>query len=245
MEADVDARKIAFHVTDAAWYRQRSSTVIKTGALLLSLLAAATSAHGNECGELYKTGRYGPYDWKDRPNVGHVEIAHFGPSIEALQDTEWNLAQNIGYLLHAAPNHPRALDALVRFGEKFKSNKTPHLAYPIGCWFDRAILFRPKDTVVRVMYAQYLVKQGRKDDGLKQLEAANFNAGENGFSHYNIGLMYMKLNEYSLAAASARRARELDFPRTDLMDELIRLNRWTEPDRAAASPGPSASSNNP
>jgi len=220
-----------------------SSRGLSFTSLFLALFTAAISAHGAECGEIYNTGHYGPYDWKDRTNIGHVEVAHFGPKIEALQGDEWNLAGNISYLLMASPNHPRALAAVVRFGEKFKTNKTEHLTYSIECWFDRAIRFRPKESVSQVLFAQYLAKTGRKDEAMKQLESATVHANDNGFSHYNIGLMYMSLKEYQHAATSARRARELDFARTDLVNELIRLNRWTASESAAAATSSASSGN--
>ena len=209
--------------------------------LLFLALTASSTALGNDCGEIYIPGNIGPFDWKDKANVAHIEAAHFGPNIEGLIGTEWDLAGNLSYILRTVPNHPRALAAVIRFGERFKTNKTQHLQYSIECWFDRAIRFRPKETIPQVMFSQYLAKQGHIDAAMKHLEMATLNAKDNGFSHYNIGLMYMTLKEYPLAAASARRAKELGFRRTNLEDELRRLNRWLELDRAAASPDPSAS----
>lgn len=202
-------------------------------AYLLWLCCNVQAAASNPCGELHD-GHYGPYDYRtQKAPLRIVESSHFGPSIEALIGSEWNLAGNLNYTLKSAPNHHRALHALVRFGEKFRSTQTEHLEFSIECYFDRAIRFRPDDRIVRSLYARYLGKLGRKQAAIEQLQAATILAEDDGFSHYNIGLVYAELGEYDRAAEQARRAQALGFERPELIEQLKRANRWPAADPAA------------
>lgn len=209
--------------------------------VLMLAIAAVSSADAADapdpsagiCGEIY-TRHYGPYDYRtERDRLRIVEEAHFSPQIQALAGSEWDLAGNLNYTLKSAPNHHRALVAVVRFGEKFKSEQTEHLEFPIECYFNRALRFRPDDTVVRALYAQYLGKRGRKADAIQQLDAAIPLAVENPLSQYNIGLVFFELKEYQRALQQAQRAREMGFERPELMEQLRKVG--LKPDDAAST----------
>ncbi len=184
----------------------------------------------NSCGSI--ANHYGPFDYRThRDQLKIVEEYHFTPEVEALirGHTASNPGPDIAYTLHTSPNHVRALMALVRLGDKMKTTQPAGVAYPVECYFDRAIRFAPDDTVVRILYAQFLSKHDRTGEALKQLEVAVSYAKDNGFSHYNIGLAYFDLKQYDKALAQAHKAAALGFERTELPDLLKGVNKWHEP----------------
>jgi tetratricopeptide (TPR) repeat protein len=164
-----------------------------------------------------------------------VENYHFRPEVEGLVRTkEKNLSGQLNYTLHAFPNHHRALLALVRYSRQEKSAQPKRLPYPVACYFDRALRFRPDDTTVRMIFAQYMASVGRKDAAVEQLNQAVTFARENAWTHYNIGLVYFELGNYEQAQAQALRAKELGFDRGDLSD-LLRSKGFAASASAPAS----------
>jgi len=196
-----------------------------------TLPAASQSAASSACGELRNP--YGPFDYrKDKDKLAVVENSHFTPEVEALvRGVSGPIGAELNYSLRAFPNHPRILVALTRFGEKMKNPQPEGLQFTIECYFDRALRFVPDDTTARLLYAQYLVKQGRNVDAAAQLEQTSRIAGDNGFTHYNIGLLYAEMKQYDQALAKAHKARDLGFERPELKSTLERAGKWQEPPR--------------
>ncbi len=195
------------------------------------------------CGALSTFGQYGPYDYRDQKDrLPIVEIAHFTPVVESLirgQNSGALPGGDIDYTLRAFPNHHRALDAMVRYGEKMRSDKPPGTSFPVECYFERALRFQPDDTIARLLYASYLAKRGRTAEAIKQLEYSTTAAGNNAFTHYNIGLVYFDLKQFDKALAQAHKAMELGFPQTLLAQQLKEVGKWTEPPSAPPSGGAS------
>ena len=210
-----------------------------TGLVLLSGSAAwaqLPAQRGNEpannpCGKIYMD-RYGPYDYRtERDKLKVVEEFHFSPSVEFLvKGLSGHFSHDINYTLLSSPNHPRALLSAVRYAERAQSDQPFGMSYTVECYFDRAVRYRPDDTVVRALYAQYLHKRKRTADGLRQLDLAVGFAGDSAFSHYNLGLMYLELGEADKALAQAHRAIELGVTRDELMNELKKQGKWRDPE---------------
>lgn len=208
---------------------------LRTGLLLVCIVVlwgvparAQTPDDPNRCGPI--ANHYGPFDYRtQRDKLKIVEGAHFVPEVEALiRGHRGHLAQDISYTLHTSPNHHRALIAVWRFSEKMKSPQPKWLPRPVECYFDRAIRFAPDDTVVRILYAQFLAKNGRSNESLPQLDVAVTYAKDNPFSHYNIGLAYFDLKQFDKALVQAHRAAVLGFDRTELADQLKAVDQWKE-----------------
>jgi uncharacterized protein (TIGR02996 family) len=196
-----------------------------------ALAPAAAQSEPDACGELRNA--YGPFDYrKDKDKLGIVESAHFTPQVENLvRGVSGPIGAELNYTLRAFPNHHRVLVALTRFGEKMKHPQPEGLQYPIECYFVRAMRFAPDDNTVRLLYAQYLAKHGRNVDAANQLEQTSKIAGDNGFTHYNIGLIYAEMKQYDQALAKAHKALELGFERPELKAALERAGKWQEPPR--------------
>jgi len=132
---------------------------------------------------------------------------------------------------------------MMRYGEKMKSPNPSGTRYSVECYFDRALRFRPDDTIVRMIYATFLAKFARAPEAVRQLEQASASAGDNAFSHYNIGLIYFDLKQYEKALAQAHKTIALGFVQTALRDQLKSVGKWTEqPGEAAVAPEPAPTS---
>ena len=222
--------------------------------LLVKVLAivacgnALAQVSGLGCGAL--TNAFGPFDYRpDRdksanPMSHHERLKlveetgrHFSPRIEALIGPESGpIGAELDYTLRAFPNHHRALVSVMRFGEKMKSPQPETLPRPVECYFERAVRFQPDDTTARLLYASFLIRGKRKPEALAQIELARFHAGDNAFTHYNIGLILLDASEPEQALIHAHRARALGLAREGLKERLVGLGKWREPEPLAPAP---------
>lgn len=201
--------------------------------LLLALPSNSKAQEVPGCGSLNPPRQFGPHDYRtaDRSNITIVTGQHFTPEVEALVrgNTTTRPGGDIDYTLKAIPNNHRALIAMMRLGDKEKTTQPAGSGYSIQCWFERAIVFRPDDGIVRMIYSTYLKNKGRTPEANVQLDLATSYAADNAFTHYNIGLHYFDLGNYDKALIQAHKALTLGFPQTVLRERLESIGKWTEP----------------
>ncbi len=220
-------------------------------------VAGVGVAQSTACGSL--TNNYGPHDyrdWKDLPPIDPVtnemsplqlvEGAHFIESCEALVYCKrGSIGADLDYTLRAFPNHHRALVSMMNYGELTKRPKPPDARYTVDCYFQRALLWRPKDTIARLLYATYLNNNKRPADAKRQLEEASRQVGDSAFTVYNVGMVALDLNEIDMAVDAARRSYGAGMRHPALKQRLMALNRWPAdlvlPDDAASAPAAGAS----
>lgn len=212
---------------------------------LLLFFGALTSAGADtgSCGSI--ANGYGPYDFRhDRDKLPIVTSAHFTAEVEALirGTTGARPGGDIDYTLRAIPNHPGALLAMLRLGEIEKTEKPSGSRYKVECWFERAIRFRGDDQVVRMIYAKFLTSKARKPEALAQLQVVKTMAKDNPFTHYNLGLLFLEMNEYEESLAAAHHAYELGFLQPELRNKLQAAGQWREPTGPTVEPVPPAAS---
>lgn len=215
---------------------------------LLFCLGCCTGALAQDlasiCGNL--SNPYGPYDYRTQRNkLAIVESFHFSPNVEYLRRGDTGaLGGDLDYTLRASPNHHRALMALVRLAQKTGQTQPASLPRPIDCYFERALRFRNDDVVARMIFVQHLINTRREPEARQQLAASIRFAGNNGFSHYNIGLLYAELKDWDAALGQVHKALALDFTRIDpLRNRLRDAGHWREPapaDGSAAQPASQA-----
>jgi tetratricopeptide (TPR) repeat protein len=204
----------------------------------------ALRAQSSLCGNPFEKTGYGPFDYRTA-SAGQrsvVENRHFTADVRAMRRGESgkHVAGDIAYTLRKFPNHHQALMTMGDWSLKIKQNPAPAGEYTVECWFDRAIRFAPNDAMVKVVYGTYLVKRGKPQEAVDQLEAALAQAGNNANVHYNLGLAYVDLKRYDKALDSAHAAYRLGFPLPGLKNKLRRVGAWREPG-AAARPAEAAS----
>jgi predicted Zn-dependent protease len=200
------------------------------------------------CGSLENA--YGPYDYRtEMKYLDIVEKHHFTPLVENLIKPMFQyLAADFDYTLRASPNHHRALISMARNSLRLKDTKPQGATWSVDCYFDRAMRFRPDDMVVRMIFADYLVKAGRTKEAVPQLDYVATTASDNPFTHFNLGLIYLEAKEYEKAVARAQEAQRLGFPRTELKDKLVAAGKWKDartdaPAATAAAPAASTAAN--
>lgn len=199
--------------------------------MVVASLAYFTLAYGfDECGELRNA--YGPFDYRtDKDKLPIVENVHFTANIESLRSGNTGVLPggDIDYTLRAFPNHSRALMAMVRLGQKEKTERPKGTRYSVRCYLDRAVRFRPDDGMARMIYGIYLAQRKKSAEALNQLELAKESAGENANLHYNLGLVYCDLGRYEEALHHAHMAYRLGFQLPGLKEKLNKAGRWRDP----------------
>ena len=231
--------------------------IARTFFLISLFLAGApvlAQVDANFCGPL--ANGYGPYDYRPDHFVGQpgdqeshsykrmlVDGAHFTPRVENLIGAQSGgksgpPGADLDYTLRAFPNHHRALMSVMRYGEKTKIERPAGLSMVVECYFERAARFKPNDTIVKMLYATYLMKNNRMPEAVNQLERATVLAKDGAFTHYNIGLVYFDMKNYGRALAQAHEAIALGFQRTELRDLLEAANQWQEPKTEATAGAP-------
>ena len=135
----------------------------------------------------------------------------------------------------SAVDEREALSAISRYGEKEKSDFIRGATFTVECYFIRAVNFRPDDPTVRMLYAIYLKGQNRVPDAVKQLAYTETLEGLNGYTVFNLGLVYLDLGEHEAALRMAHRAMALGFTRPELKARLVAAGKWSDPPEATAA----------
>lgn len=143
---------------------------------------------------------------------------------------------DIAYTLRVFPNHHRALIAIQRLAEREKTDSPSHARLSVACYFDRALRFQPDDVVVRMLFAEYLIKKSRFDDATQQLDETIRLAGDDPFTHFNVGLVFLDMKNYERALVQAHRASQLGLTRTELKDRLVAAGKWVDSPSAPVDP---------
>jgi tetratricopeptide (TPR) repeat protein len=216
-------------------------------ACLMALATAALPARAAErkaapfCGNL--ANPYGPYDYRKGTtefayNLHLVESAHFTEEVEnGIKGNAGTLGGDIDYTLRAFPNHPGALNTVIRVAARNpKSLYLPGGTRPVECFFDRAVRFAPDDPAAYTLYGSYLLSVGRVADARPHYVKAVELDPDNPSTNYNMGLVYFKNKDMANANKYAQKAYALGFPLPGLKNMLIQAGKWD----VSAAPPPEA-----
>jgi len=211
--------------------------------LALALLCLTTQVEAREilCGSIAITPNRdggGPWDYTDpvnqQPNAAAtqgylklVEGAHFTPEVEKLIRGKTGVKPlgDIAYTLYRFPNHHRALWAMSRLQRKSggklptKPGASPQSRY-VECYFRKAIMFKPDDPVVYMLYGMHLHLSGDLTEAEKQYKIAETYDPSNSELLYNMGLLFFDMEDYKRAQAYAKRAYDLGYPLPGLARKL-------------------------
>lgn len=202
-------------------------------------LGQAAESLPTDCGDL--TNSYGPYDYTNPDHFQHklpvVEKFHFSQEQELSTYRPGSKTKvDFGYTLRAFPNHHRALMALARWlrlhkPEDWKSDMRAE------CFFYRALAWRPRDAIARMIFGLYLHQNQRLAEAEQQYQTALQINPEYAEAHYNLGLLYVDQKRWPDALAAAHRAYALKYPLPGLKNRLVAAKAWQEP---TATPAPAA-----
>lgn len=171
------------------------------------LLAASSAfSQGVElCGEIDDGAR--DYRRMTRAERRHIEGAHFTRDVERLRRGKTGLVGgDIDYTLRHMPNHPAALSAMMRLGERLKRETVPGAQYPVGCYFQRAVRFAPDDAQAQFGLGLYLLKRGERDAARSRFDEAARLVQDQPNLDYNLGLVFLELGDVDAARRHAERA---------------------------------------
>ncbi|MFY7916845.1 MAG: hypothetical protein ACOVPA_19500 [Rubrivivax sp.] len=217
------------------------SRVVAIAAMLLALTGVSSTVRAqSECGNPF-TNHYGPFDYRTatKENLALVERVHFTPGVETMTKpattTYATMASDVGYTLHVFPNHHRALITMAKLGERHKTDQPPGASFTVDCYHQRAVIYRPDDNVARLLYVQFLAKQGKEDAVLAHLREAQRRAGDNLVSIYNIGLVAYDVGAFDIALNQAHLAAAAGYSRKGLEERLRKSGRWIDPPTQPAS----------
>ena len=210
--------------------------LIALAALIATAPAFARDAPFSEpmagCGTFeYDREHVGPLDYRkiNPKTLKLVEDYHFSRQVESLRHGQSStIGGDLKYTLKAIPNHPRALRSTAEYFRRSPTRAGLEMGMTLDCWFQRAVSYRPDDPMVRVIYADELLKQKKFDDARMNLEAAEQGAGESATVHYNLGLLYAELKQYDRAVEHARTAYALGAPLPGLRNKLAEAGQWRE-----------------
>lgn len=215
--------------------------VVASAVMLLAVFGVSSTARAqSECGNPF-VNHYGPFDYRTatKENLALVERVHFTPGVETMTKpattTHANMAADVGYTLHVFPNHHRALITMTKLGERHKTDQPPGAKFTVDCYYQRAVLYRPDDNVARLLYVQFLGKQGKQDLVLAHLQEAQRRAGDNPVSIYNIGLVAYDVGAFDIALNQAHLAAVTGYSRKGLEERLRKSGHWISPPEQPAS----------
>ena len=196
------------------------------------LLGPGTTLAENidDCGDPFQNA-YGPFDYRTATPFQKqlVEGTHFPRWVEMLQrGNAATLGGDIGYTLRAFPNHPRALLAMVRLGQRDKTKKPYGAYYSVECFLERASVFRPDDFNVWIVRGIYFTLQRQYDAAIGDFTTAINLEPQNANAHYNLGLAYFETKQYEKALEESKLAKALGFPLDGLRNKLIAAGQWRE-----------------
>jgi hypothetical protein len=230
------------HARPTVWWGARLAAIALT--LFAGLAGFVTAQHlPAGCGAIRVEGQFGPFDYRadhfepGGPFNTHeglraiVERAHFTPEVEAgiRGKSSSRAAADISYTLRAFPNHHRALIAMSNISIREGTDKPFDSSYTLGCWFQRAIAWRSDDMIVRLIYASHLTKTKQLKEANAQAVVVAANAGDNPFTHLNVGLVYFDMANYEQALQHAQQAIAMGLNNMTLKDLLVHAGKWSEP----------------
>lgn len=200
------------------------------GGALMFVTLGSLAQSGGSC-EMTLANSMGPLDYRvaSREVIKMVEDYHFTARVESLAGGQSGaIGPDLAYTLRVFPNHARALLALSKLARIQKTSIPAGALYTVDCWFQRAILFQPEDSQVRLVYGIELLRDGKREASVEQLSIAEKLAPNDVNVQYNLGLAYFDLADYDKSLAYAQNAYRLGFPLAGLRDKLQRAGKWRD-----------------
>jgi hypothetical protein len=199
-------------------------------AAVLCASAVPASAR-NYCGS--PTGMEWDYRHATPQMMAVLEGRHFTEEIElgvaGYTGKVADLGAEYDYTLTKMPNHPRALNSVLRMAPRYSSGKIPGAKMMIECYFERAVRIYPDDGTTWFAYARYQFMKGKDAQALTMMEKALGMSPEDPAINYNMGLIYAKQKKFEQALPYAQKAYALKFPLPGLKQMLVKAGKWVEP----------------
>lgn len=175
---------------------------------------------------------YGPYNYvTDKDKLAIVDGAHFTPEVQSLtRGSRGTIMGDLDYTIRAFPNHHLALMSLSTYSRRADFYQDDfwhqHRHFPVECYFERAVKFAPDDPNVYLVYAIQQHRKGELKAALALYQQALKLAPGHTEAHYNLGLLYIDLNDFKSAKAQAQLAYAKGYPLPGLRNKLKAAGAW-------------------
>ncbi len=221
---------------------RRSASVFLAVSLLVQLSLLPADSHalgwvGESLNGVSCQGRgqgFGPYDYFDvnersdplynegriwEADDRHLRQGFLRMSQDPLGQADYERATaEFDYMLRAFPNHPQALQGVVKLElkrqtiNKASSTKLNIKFPPPECYLQRAAFFRPNQPHIRILYGVYLHQMRHYDKAIDQYLIALQHTPASAEAHYNIGLAYLAIDDLPKAIEHAETSYKLGYP---------------------------------
>jgi len=162
-----------------------------------------------------------------------VDNYHLTPDVRNLvRGATGAMPGDLLFVLNTIPNHPVALDAYSRYERRYLESalfrEQKFMDRPVhtaDCLFERADRVFPNMAETKVVWAIHRYRSGRYEDAevlLLQAITLQPNYVE---AHYNLGLVYVALNQLASAQKHADIAYAAGYPLPGLKKKLARLGQ--------------------
>lgn len=168
---------------------------------------------------------YGPWDYTNPEHQQRLPLvlqAHFTPLVERLvSGNTGSIMSDIDYTLRAIPNYHRALASMARHqrNEKLKFKNLDDY-YTIECYFKRALYMQPNDATTLMLYGIHLHLLKDYQNAEDKYLGAYKLSPRNPEVQYNLGLLYLDLNNLEKAKEFATSAYQSGYPLEGLKRRL-------------------------
>ena len=175
-------------------------------------------------------GTRGPSDYNNPLNRKHIIIVekfHFTPQVEQLikGSTDTHPPHDLNYTLKHFPNHHRALYSVIRYD---LANRKPKLDKSAECYLTLALTFKPRDATVWMLFGLYYQRKLEFEKSLEKYQRSEKINPDNAQLHYNLGLLFLKKEDYKHALKHARKAYKLGIKLPGLKRKLIKAGKWND-----------------
>jgi tetratricopeptide (TPR) repeat protein len=213
----------------------REKTLKPIIAIFVYFLLLNTCVASNElmedCGNPFNNA-VGPFDYTNyrerTEELPIVERHHFTRDVENLIKgaTSEFIMHDLDYTLRACPNHHRALYAVSKY--QLRKNWRKGRYRTAECYFERAKIFKPQDGIPYLLYAIFLHKKEKYNEALQEYMLAKKLLPDSPEVSYNLGLLFVDMEDHKQALKYAKRAYELGHPLPGLKNKLKKLGEWRE-----------------
>jgi Flp pilus assembly protein TadD len=175
----------------------------------------------------------GPFDYRD-PKYrdflrNNVEVNHFNSNVQTLRSgMSAYIGAELHFVLHRFPNHPKALETMIRLSERERRDPPKGASHRVECYLYGATVFAPDDPAPRTIYGIYFFRKKNNDEAFEWFSQAHELSPEDVNVNYNLGILYLQRKENEKAAVHAKKAYELGSPPPGLREKLRQAGAWRE-----------------
>jgi len=185
--------------------------------------------------DLNLKNHYGPFNYYDSTAardhaVELVTKAHLTREMLLLQrGKSTTIAGDLDYTLSVIPNYPQALDLASRLERAVKAGIRPpkdKILRKVDCYFQRAVFLAPNINETYYLWGIHYHRNDQYQEALEKYAKAEQLGLSSPEFYYNMGLLYVDLEDYEKAVEYAEKVYDFDYPLQGLRSKLKKRGVW-------------------